>query len=405
MVLGADALSGVGSGLTLPFLVVYLHGLRGLSLPLAGGAAATLALTSALANPVGGWLADRVGARPILIAGLATAAAGAAGIGGVAHGWQAFGAVGVSGLGVGMIWPAQDALLACLVSVSQRSVVYAVRHATLNLGLGVGGLLASVIVDVHRPGTFTAVYWWDAASFGLAIPLLLVPAAAPGPVAGRAACQARAGQGGGYRVVLRDPIFVRLWVLTAVLVLAGYAQFNSALPVFATGSGALSVGTLGVVFAVNTITVVLGQLVVLRLLAKVRRAHALALLCLLWALSWLIVLLGGLTRTAIPFVVAAAVFGIGETLFAPTVPALVNDIAPESLRGRYNGANALACTTGFTLGPLLAGFALGGDMALPLWLCLIAACLGCALLSLHLGVRLPHPLNLVQAPIAEEIRA
>ncbi|MGH3936378.1 MAG: MFS transporter [Pseudonocardiaceae bacterium] len=403
VVLGADTLSAIGSGLTVPFLVVYLHDVRGLGLPLAGSAVAMVALASAVGNPAGGVLADRVGPRPTLIAGLATAAAGAVAIAGVSSGWEAFGATALSGLGVGMAWPAQDTLLARLVSVAQRTAVYAVRHATLNAGLGIGGLLAAMIVDLNRPGTFTALYWLDAASFVLAIPLLLLPSTAAGKEASLTAGQTGADGGSGYRIVLRDPIFVRVWILTAVLVAVGFAQFSSALPAFATSSGGLSAGALGIVFAVNTLIVVLAQLVVLRLLGGVRRTRALALLCLVWGGCWLVVLAGGLTQTVILFMVAAAMFGLGETLVAPTVPALVNDIAPEALRGRYNGASVLAYTAGFAIGPLLAGFSLGHGLAVPLLLCLVAACLGCAMFALRLETRLPRAVNLVPVPAGQEI--
>jgi MFS family permease len=397
MVLGADTLSAVGTGLTLPFLVVYLHSVRGFSLPLAGGAVAMLAVASAVGNPAGGLLADRVGARQTLIAGLLIAAAGALAIAHVSSRWEAFGAAALAGLGVGAAWPAQDTLLARLVSKSQRSAVYAVRHGTLNLGLGIGALLAAVIVDLNRPGTFTALYWLDAASFVLAIPILLAPSAAPRKETSLTVDQTRAQSGSGYRIVLRDPIFVRMWILTAALVAVGYAQFNTALPAVATSTGGMSAGALGMVFAANTITVVLAQLVVLRLLGGVRRTRALALLCLSWGASWLIVLAGGLTQSAILFVAAGVVFALGETLLGPTVPALINDIAPEAVRGRYNGASTLAYTAGFATGPLLSGFMLGHGLAMPLLLCLVAVCLGCALFALKLESRLPLAVNTVPA--------
>ena len=212
--LGSDTLSAVGTGLTLPFLVVYLHAVRGLSLPLAGGAVAMLAVASAVGNSVGGGLADRLGPRPTLIAGLSIAAAGAMAIAGVSSAWEAFGAAALSGLGVGVAWPAQDTWLARLVPVSQRSAVYAVRHATLNLGLGIGALLAAVIVDLNRPDTFIAVYWIDAGSFVLAILVLLTLRAVPRKPAHATADQ-HAGANVGYRSVLRDAAFVRLWLLTA----------------------------------------------------------------------------------------------------------------------------------------------------------------------------------------------
>lgn len=117
-------------------------------------------------------------------------------------------------------------------------------------------------MDQNRPGTFTAVYWLDAASFVLAVPVLLAASAAPRTQANSPPDPRRGSAGTGYRIVWRDATFARLWLLAAVLIAVGYAQFNSALPAIATGAGGLSAGTLGMVFAANTITVVLAQLVV-----------------------------------------------------------------------------------------------------------------------------------------------
>jgi MFS family permease len=84
LVLGGDALSAVGSGLTLPFLLVYLHQARGIT--------------------------DRFGARQALIGGL-VAAAGPSAIAYAQSPWQAFAAAALIGFGAGVIRPSQDARL------------------------------------------------------------------------------------------------------------------------------------------------------------------------------------------------------------------------------------------------------------------------------------------------------
>ncbi|GGL15890.1 hypothetical protein Sme01_21050 [Sphaerisporangium melleum] len=42
---------------------------------------------------------------------------------------------------------------------------------------------------------------------------------------------------------------------------------------------------------------------------------------------------------------AARLVGIGETIPFPALRPLINDLAPEALRGRYNAATSLAFTT------------------------------------------------------------
>jgi MFS family permease len=51
--------------------------------------------------------------------------------------------------------------------------------------------------------------------------------------------------------------------------------------------------------------------------------------------------------------IAMIVFAVGETMLSPVGPALVNDIAPEHLRGRYNAAAGLAWGLSGTLAPAI----------------------------------------------------
>jgi MFS family permease len=172
LVLLGDALSAMGSGLTIPFALVYLHNFRGVPLAAAGGAVSTLAVTGFVGNPLGGWLADRIGPRPTVSIGLILAAAGSVAVAAVHSTWQAFPAFALFGMGMCVLTPAQDALLAVLVEPEQRSSVFSVRHATMNAGMGLGGLAAAVIVHEATASRFVLLYLIDGASFLAFIPVL-----------------------------------------------------------------------------------------------------------------------------------------------------------------------------------------------------------------------------------------
>jgi MFS family permease len=60
---------------------------------------------------------------------------------------------------------------------------------------------------------------------------------------------------------------------------------------------------------------------------------------------------------ALAFAGAMVIFALGECLLSPTMPAIINDLAPPQAAGRYNGLGALAFTTGFLLGPAIGGAA------------------------------------------------
>jgi MFS family permease len=423
VVLGGDFVSALGSGLTLPFLFVYAHQVRGLSDGTAGLVIATIALASLAGNPVGGVLADRWTPRRAVMAGLVVAAAGALALAVARSPAALFGAAALAGLGASVIWPAQDALLASLVGPADRSAVFAVRHASLNAGLGAGALGASVVVRVAQPGTFTGVYLADAVSFLAVLPVLaylgrLAGAAGGGPGGGAAAGTEPAGTEPaeaepagaaprpGFRQVLRDRSFLRVWLLTALIVTISFGQSDASFPGYATRPGGIDPRELGLAFAANTVTVVGAQLFVLRGLAGHRRTTGAALAAVAWAVAWALVIaggqLGGGALATVTFAAAMVVFAVGESLLSPTLPAIINDLAPPGAAGRYNGLGTLAFTTGFLAGPAGGSAALGAGWGAGLFVVLIAACAVAGAAAIGLGRRLPASANQITPPDEEQ---
>ncbi|MEU6285790.1 MFS transporter [Streptomyces sp. NPDC047028] len=167
----------------------------------------------------------------------------------------------------------------------------------------------------------------------------------------------------------------------------------------------VSARVMGLFFAANTVTVSACQLLVLKAAGGRRGTRAVVVMCGLWAVSWALVLtnvgLGAGWGKGL-FVSAVVVFSLGETLFAPTLPALVNDVAPDALRGRYNGASTFALTTGFALGPILVGVLLQRHWGVPLLVCLMLACAVVATLATRLRRQLPSGTDIIIASSATD---
>jgi MFS family permease len=196
-------------------------------------------------------------------------------------------------------------------------------------------------------------------------------------------------------------VFVRVWLLCALVVALSYGQLHAAFPAYAARPGGISVSALSIAYAANAMIVVAAQLLVLRLLGGHRRTTAIALACAAFATAWAIALaagqLGSGAEAQLAFVVALVVFGLAETLLSPTFAAIVNDIAPEALRGRYNGFSTLAWTTGFLLGPAVAGAALDAGIDTALFTGLIAASAIAGVGAVRLARHLTPATNLVEA--------
>ena len=388
-ILIGNGFSALGSGLTLPFLVIYLGEVRGLGTTTGGLIVAYLAIITLLAAFPIGALVDHWGPRRVLIVSLGLAGVGVSLLGFVTTTPSALFVVTLIAIGQAGIWSPQSALYARVTPSEFRQKIFGLQFMMLNLGLGIGGLFAAVIVNVKQPETFTALYLLDSCTFFIyATILLTLRGIGDGPHEGTEARQ----PDGGYSVVLRDRAMMRLLTAALVLLVFGYGSLEVGLPVYATVIGDLNVGFVGIAYAVNTGFIVLSQLFVIKLLRGRSRSRSAALVGLIWAIAWLLV---GVSIEFNPAIAGAliflgvAIFALGETLWAPVIPAIVNDLAPESLRGRYNAALSMIWGIAGTVGPAFAGVALGLDLPY-LWVTTVV--LGCALAGLLL-LRLRHLLT------------
>ena len=58
-------------------------------------------------------------------------------------------------------------------------------------------------------------------------------------------------------------------------------------------------------------------------------------------------------------ILAQVIFAVGEMIWSPVAPALVNDLAPDEMRGRYNALFSGAWQSSLILGPGVAGLLIG----------------------------------------------
>ena len=220
-------LSSVGSGLTMSLLVIYLSSVRGIATVVAGLVLSWVAVVSLVLGPVGGTLIDRFGARAMLGVALAVEGVGVGLYALVTTTAAAFAVATITAVGGSLIWSAQSTLLAQLTAEESRQRVFGVQFMLLNLGLGIGGLVAASIVDLADPATFVRLYMVDAASyfaFLVVLPLVRLPRRTAAQIAADSEAE------GGYREVIADRRLRRLVVAYLVMLTFG---FGVALAAFA----------------------------------------------------------------------------------------------------------------------------------------------------------------------------
>jgi MFS family permease len=390
VVLAGSLVNALGTGLVLPFLLIYLHTVRGIPLARTGLLLALPGLVGFLAGPIGGWLSDRLGAQQVLVAGQLVSAVASVLIALVHSAGWAVPVLLLYGIGNATFFPSQSGLFAQVAEGPVLQRMFATNFVLLNAGIGVGGLVAGALANVHRPGSFQLVYVINGVTFAV-YALAVSSIRIRGPVVHE---DARAGS---YREVLRHPLFWRLFGLSVLLAVIGYAQIDSGLPAFATVTLGLPPRAVAVALVVNTVVIVLGQFLVLRRIEHVRRTRSLLVVAAVWAASWL--LLGGTALVGphplrwVLVCAFAGLFGLGETFMAPTAGPLTNAVAPPHLRGRFFAASSLAFSFAFTIAPPVATGLIGRHVGAVWFGLLVAGCSGLAALAVRLERRLTPEQN------------
>jgi MFS family permease len=360
------AVDALGTGLTLPFLVVYFREVRHIALPTVGLLMALPPFVAlVLLGPIG-LAIDRFGARRLQMVALTFSLLGQFALIAVRGPVTAALALMLGGIGHATFFPAIGALVATAIPSEHRQRFYGLSFTLLNAGIGIGGVVSGLFVDVHRPWTFEVIYLCDGLSYLIPLVLLAFVIRGVGMPVRVHDDDESAHVPASYALVLRDKAFRRFLAVTFVGAFIGYAQLEAGWTAFARIVGGISTTGIGVAFAANTAVIVLLQLPVVRRIEGHRRTRLLMLMAVIWAVAWAIVGLAGLVGGAVAFallVASAAIFGAGETLNSPVVPAVVNDLSSDHLRGRYNAVNSVAFQIAAVLGPISAGLLIGHGLS------------------------------------------
>ncbi len=331
-----------------PFLALYVTLGLGRSPEYAGLVLACAGAGSALGAISGGWLADRAGRRATLVGSLVAAAVAM-----LALGWVR-GTVGVATL-AGLVGatsnatrPAISAAVADVVAAADRVRAYGLNYWAANLGFMVAPVVSGLLAAVSWRALFVA----DAVTSLVAAAVLWVQVPETSP--DRSTQAAEESAPAGMIDVLRDRTFLVLMALHVVWA-SLLLQFSATLPI-AMATDGLGSAAYGAVMAFGGGAVVLLQLPVTRL---VRDSPASAVLAGGTLVTGIGFGLTGLAHGPVAYAATVLVWSVGEIAYVSVVSAMVADLAPVALRGRYQGMYTLAWSAAAVIGPGVGGVVLG----------------------------------------------
>ncbi|WP_328312791.1 MFS transporter [Streptomyces sp. NBC_00442] len=400
----AMAVDATGSGMYVPFSLVFFHHVTGLPFATVGLVLTVVGLLGLGALPLAGAAVDRYGARRVQLL-----LYGVRGTGFLlypfAHSLPAFAAVALATAFGDRAFPAvQQSLVGEVAQGADRDRLQASSRALRNGGLGAGSLLASLVVGFGGDAGFTAAAWLNAASFALAACLMrgvrperrgTVTPTASG-ASGEGLRGAGATRPAGYRQVFADRPFLGLTAVNFLNAL-GYSALSVLFPLYITtwlrGPQALT----GTAFTLNTVMCAAGGVVVgARVRSRgARRTRSAALGSLLFAAAFAAQIVLGTFRPGSGIVLGGALliivvlYTLGELVHSPSAGALSVAAAPDALRGRYLAAYQLSWSLAAAVAPSLFTGLMAVDGRMP-WVVLVVTSMVAAGGLVRLERRLPR---------------
>ena len=311
-----------GMFIILPVFALYAERLPGWNLTLVGIALGAYGLTQAILQIPFGWLSDRLGRKPVMLAGLLVFAAGSALCALGESPWSVI--LGRTIQGAGAISGVAIAMAADLTRPSQRTKSMAIIGSTIGLSFALSFVVAPFLKNaIGVPGIFA--FTGVLALAAMAVVVWVVPAPAH---------EKHAGAHVPLASLLRDPELLRLntgifalhAILMALFVVVPQALVRSGLP--AGSHWKMYLGAVGVGFLLML------PFVAVRRVARHERAVFLGAVALI--VAGLIVLAAAADRLW-PLAAGLVIFFAAFNVLEAKLPALVSKAAPAAAKGTASG--------------------------------------------------------------------
>lgn len=349
LLLCATLLLTLAKAITFPYLVIYLSHHFGLDVTQIGLVIGSSLIVGSLLSVYGGFLVDRINSYRLLLGLSGLFVVGFVGTL-LAHDiWWFYSCLILINLAYAVIDIAVKAGFASLLPEHARSEVFSIKYTLTNIGYAVGPFFGAMVakLDISLPFILSALLgvgffvlywrWGDRTLATVDTSQAPVPFMAVG------------------RVLLKDRRLV-CFTFGGVLSAVVFGQFTAYLSQYlvTTTTADYTYTVISAVLTTNAVLVIALQYVIGR-----RISHR-------YLGQWLIAGLGmfllgvigfALATSVLWWVLAMAVFTVGEIIVFPAEYMFIDRIAPDHLRGMYYGAQNLS-NLGAALGPVLCGLVL-----------------------------------------------
>jgi MFS family permease len=368
-------LSQIGTGFTLFYLPIFFVNEVGLSATAVGAALGSASLSGMIGRFWGGSMIDSPawGRRRILLIAMVVSALGSFALAFANDlGTLVIGNL-LMGFGVGLYWPATEAVVADLSPLEQRGEAFAITRLADSIGLGLGVVLGGILITLAH--AYRALLIADGLSFLIFFGILYVFIAETV----QPNLKQHAGLK-GWKIAFGDRRFL-IYIAVNILITTYLAQINSTLPLYFKNFARQGLGfselTISTLFAWHLGLAILLQLPIARWLKPYSYAQGLMISTVFWGIGFGLIWVCGVAPAGglLWAVLGLGLMAIAMASYTPIASALVVALAPNSLRGVYLSLNSQCWAIGYLIGPALGGAAMDQPQALAngYWLMLMGS--------------------------------
>lgn len=339
-------LSRIANSMSLPFLAIYLSKQTDLSPVTIGIIVGVAPLASTFSGVIGGILSDRFGRKVIMLSSIYTWGFVFIGFALVQHPILFFLLSALNGICKAFFEPVSQALMGDLTEKKLRAKVFSIRYTVVNMGVAIGPLLG-VLFGMSANGVGFMLTGGFYILYSITLHLFFQNIQLPGT-------EIQKEQGppilDSLRILQKDKVLL-YFIIGAAITQIGYAQFA---PLSHHMSTSFEKGVLyfGWMMTTNAIVVVIAQIPLSSLFEKFSTITGVYVGNSLYAI-------GGLgfafSNNLTEMILSMVVFTLGEILCFPAGTILIDQLAPNHLRGCYYGAQNFT-ELGKFLGPTLGMF-------------------------------------------------
>jgi MFS family permease len=337
---------GIGFSIVGPFLALFMYQQLGVPMVMVGLVLLISGIAGAVGSLAGGLMADRYGRLGVMTYSMGLRCAMFLVLAFLVTYWPDLIMVAIvlslSNFFGGVFDPANNAMVADIVEPARRLEAYGLLRVAWNLGFAIGPMIGGILLLYSYFTTFliSAVISLGAA---LIVAFMLTESYVPKPTAERPRL---------LKEMRNVKVIFLIFCLVCLPMFLMAGQFSTTYTVYANERVGIDTVTIGLVFGLNGLMVVLMQMPLARALERRDKYLAMALGTTLYAVGYLFV---AAVTDGMMLALTMVIITIGEMIVVPVSTDLTVSMSSETERGKYLGIFGLIGSFGWFGSTLVGG--------------------------------------------------